>query len=145
MTSAFKVYYDMFNPNATTDFASSSWPMIIGIILTLFGIWMFFSHHTKIGKVSSLIVPFMALAYILLAFIAVLINFEKIPSVIVLIFESAFDFKAILGGFAGSALVIGIKRGLFQMRRAWVLLQMLPLLLLQVTLQNKVLYKRFRF
>lgn len=113
MTSAFKVYYDMFNPNATTDFASSSWPMIIGIILTLFGIWMFFSHHTKIGKVSSLIVPFMALAYILLAFIAVLINFEKIPSVIVLIFESAFDFKAILGGFAGSALVIGIKRGLF--------------------------------
>lgn len=30
-----------------------------------------------------------------------------------LIFESAFDFKAILGGFAGSALVIGIKRGLF--------------------------------
>ncbi len=53
MTSAFKVYYDMFNPNATTDFASSSWPMIIGIILTLFGIWMFFSHHTKIGKLFN--------------------------------------------------------------------------------------------
>lgn len=52
--------------------------MIIGIILTIFGAWMFFSHHTKIGKISSLIVPFMALAYVLLAVIAVLMNFDKI-------------------------------------------------------------------
>lgn len=72
-----------------------------------------FSHHTKIGKISSLIVPFMALAYVLLAVIAVLMNFDKIPSVIHMILQSAFDFKAIFGGFAGSALVIGIKRGLF--------------------------------
>ncbi|HED0576490.1 TPA: sodium:alanine symporter family protein [Campylobacter jejuni] len=113
MTSSFKVYYDMFNPNTAVDFASSSWPMIIGIILTIFGGWMFFSHHTKIGKISSLIVPFMALAYVLLAVIAVLINFDKIPSVVHMILQSAFDFKAIFGGFAGSALVIGIKRGLF--------------------------------
>ncbi|MDX2323365.1 alanine:cation symporter family protein [Campylobacter hepaticus] len=113
MTSSFKVYYDMFYPNASIDFASSSWPIIIGIILTLFGAWMFFSHHTKIGKISSLIVPFMALAYILLASIAVLINFDKIPLVVHMILENAFDFKAIFGGFAGSALVIGIKRGLF--------------------------------
>ncbi|HEG8071043.1 TPA: sodium:alanine symporter family protein, partial [Campylobacter jejuni] len=113
MTSSFKVYYDMFNPNAAVDFASSSWPMIIGIVLTIFGAWMFFSHHTKIGKISSLIVPFMALAYVLLAVIAVLMNFDKIPSVIHMILQSAFDFKAIFGGFAGSALVIGIKRGLF--------------------------------
>ncbi|EAH4858434.1 sodium:alanine symporter family protein [Campylobacter jejuni] len=113
MTSSFKVYYDMFNPNAAVDFALSSWPMIIGIVLTIFGAWMFFSHHTKIGKISSLIVPFMALAYVLLAVIAVLMNFDKIPSVIHMILQSAFDFKAIFGGFAGSALVIGIKRGLF--------------------------------
>ncbi|EAK8298383.1 alanine/glycine:cation symporter family protein [Campylobacter jejuni] len=113
MTSSFKVYYDMFNSNAAVDFASSSWPMIIGIVLTIFGAWMFFSHHTKIGKISSLIVPFMALAYVLLAVIAVLMNFDKIPSVVHMILQSAFDFKAIFGGFAGSALVIGIKRGLF--------------------------------
>ncbi|MBZ7954803.1 sodium:alanine symporter family protein [Campylobacter molothri] len=113
MTSAFKIYYDMFNPNSSIGFASSCWPIIIGIILTIFGSWMFFSHHTKIGKISSLIVPFMAMAYILLAIIAVLINFGKIPSVIHMVLESAFDFKAIFGGFAGSVLVIGIKRGLF--------------------------------
>lgn len=45
MTSSFKVYYDMFNPNAAVDFASSSWPMIIGIVLTIFGAWMFFSPY----------------------------------------------------------------------------------------------------
>lgn len=78
-----------------------------------------FSHHTKIGKISSLIVPFMALAYVLLAVIAVLMNFDKIPSVVHMILQSAFDFKAIFGGFAGSALVIGIKRGLFQMKQVW--------------------------
>ncbi|MDL0109981.1 alanine:cation symporter family protein [Campylobacter felis] len=113
MTSSFEIYYNMFNPNATQTFAQSSWPVIIGTILALFGLWMFFSHHTKIGKVSSVIVPFMALAYIGLSLIAVCMNLEKIPSVLSLIFESAFDFKAIFGGFAGSALVIGIKRGLF--------------------------------
>ncbi|QWU79984.1 sodium:alanine symporter family protein [Campylobacter novaezeelandiae] len=113
ITSAFEVYYNMVNPNSSISFMQSHWPLIIGAILTLFGIWMFFSHHTKIGKISSLIVPFMALAYIFLAIIAVLMNFEKIPMVLHMIFQSAFDFKAIFGGFAGSVLVIGIKRGLF--------------------------------
>ncbi len=55
----------------------------------------------------------MALAYVILAVYAVLINYEKIPSVLKMVFESAFDFKAIFSGFAGSVLVIGIKRGLF--------------------------------
>ncbi|MBM0637013.1 sodium:alanine symporter family protein [Campylobacter sp. VicNov18] len=113
MTSSFKVYYDMLNPDASVSFSSSFWPVVIGVILTAFGSWMFFSHHTKIGKVSSLIVPFMALAYVLLAVIAVLMNLDKIPLVVKVILESAFDFKAMFGGFAGSALVIGIKRGLF--------------------------------
>lgn len=66
---------------------------------------MFFSHHTKIGKISSLIVSFMALAYVLLAVIAVLMNFDKIPSVVHMILQSAFDFKAIFS--------YRIKRGLF--------------------------------
>lgn len=112
MTSAFAVYYDMFN-TSSISFSQSLYPIFIGIALSIFAIWMFFSHHSKIGKISSLIVPFMALAYILLAFIAVCMNLEKIPAVLALIFENAFDFKAIFGGFAGSALVIGIKRGLF--------------------------------
>lgn len=115
MTSAFKVYYDMFYLNETNfvSFGDSNWPLVIGAILAIFASFMFFSHHTTIGKVSSIIVPFMALAYVCLSFIAVLMNFGKIPEVLDMIFKSAFDFKAIFGGFAGSVLVIGIKRGLF--------------------------------
>lgn len=113
MTSSFEVYYNMLGLNATLSFSQSSWPMIIGGILALFTCFMFFSHHTKIGKVSSIIVPFMALAYILLALVAVCMNYERIPEVLTLILTKAFDFEAIFGGFAGSALVIGIKRGLF--------------------------------
>ena len=113
LTSAFEVYYKMFSLDSTLPYNQSSYPVVIGVILSVFGAWMFFSHHTKIGKISSIIVPFMAMAYIILAFIAVVMNFEKLPLVFKVIFESAFDFKAIFGGFAGSVLVIGIKRGLF--------------------------------
>ncbi|WP_300701572.1 alanine/glycine:cation symporter family protein [uncultured Campylobacter sp.] len=112
MTSAFNVYYDMYN-TSELSFSQSNYPLYIGLILAIFSLYMFFSHHTKIGKFSSLIVPYMALAYVILAVYAVLINYEKIPSVLKMVFESAFDFKAIFSGFAGSVLVIGIKRGLF--------------------------------
>ena len=112
MTSAFKVYYDSYN-TSSLSFAQSSYPFYIGLILAAFSVWIFFSHHTKIGRLSSLLVPYMTLAYVLLALYAVVINYEKIPAVCKMVFESAFDFKAIFGGFAGSVLVIGIKRGLF--------------------------------
>ncbi len=113
LSSSFEIYYKMFNPDAILTYNESFYPVLIGIILSIFGIYMFFSHHTKIGKISSLIVPFMASVYILLSLFVLLVNFEKLPSVFKIIFESAFDFKAIFGGFAGSVLVIGIKRGLF--------------------------------
>ncbi|WP_416182654.1 alanine/glycine:cation symporter family protein [Helicobacter anatolicus] len=107
MTSAFEIYYQESN------FADSNFKLYIGVILTIFSAVMFFSKSHFIGKVSSLIVPYMALAYVLLAFIAVFLNYEKIPEVCKIILQDAFDFKAIFGGFAGSAVVIGIKRGLF--------------------------------
>jgi len=113
MTSAFEIYYKMFLPDAELSFSQSYYPTIIGGILALFGIWMFFSHHSKIGKVSSYLVPFMALTYVFLSFIATAANYDRFVDVFTMIFKSAFDFEAIFGGFAGSCLVIGIKRGLF--------------------------------
>ncbi|MDO5045760.1 alanine/glycine:cation symporter family protein [Campylobacter sp.] len=111
MTSAFEIYYDA--TASSVKFSDSLLPVAIGIILMAFSIVLFFSKSHIIGKVSSYIVPFMALAYVLLSFIAIMINLDKIPQVVKMIFESAFDFKAIFGGFAGSVIVIGIKRGLF--------------------------------
>ncbi|MCR4941802.1 MAG: alanine:cation symporter family protein [Campylobacter sp.] len=111
MTSAFEVYYNQHS--ADVSFAQSSMPFAIGLILMAFASILFFSKSQIIGKVSSYVVPFMALTYVGLAIIAISINFSKIPAVLSLIFESAFDFKAIFGGFAGSVIAIGIKRGLF--------------------------------
>lgn len=104
MTSAFEIYFpDNFN----------SASIIIGIILSVVAFALFFSNSKSLGKVSSIIVPIMAFVYILLSAIAMAMNYELIPSVFKMIFASAFDFQAIFGGFAGSVIVIGIKRGLF--------------------------------
>jgi len=58
-------------------------------------------------------VPVMAGIYILLGFVIMIMNIAEIPAVFALIFREAFDVQAIIGGFTGSVIVIGIKRGLF--------------------------------
>lgn len=64
-------------------------------------------------KATSFIVPIMGVAYILVALAIVAININLLPSVFSRIFTEAFDFKAIFGGFGGSCVMYGIKRGLF--------------------------------
>lgn len=110
MTSAFQIYT---NSATWQEFRSSGITIYIGVILAAISAILFFSKSHVIGKVSSLVVPYMAFAYILLSLIAIIMNYEKIPEVFSLIFREAFDFKAIIGGFGGSAIVIGVKRGLF--------------------------------
>ncbi|MBZ7980088.1 alanine:cation symporter family protein [Campylobacter sp. RM12642] len=104
MTSAFEIYFP-------DNFSSAS--IVIGIILSVVAFALFFSNSKSLGKVSSIIVPIMAFVYILLSIIAMAMHYDLIPSVFKMIFNSAFDFQAIFGGFAGSVIVIGIKRGLF--------------------------------
>lgn len=108
MTSAFGVYY----PDPSS-FEGSSWTVIIGLLSSLIATLLFFGKSTLIGKINAYVVPVMALFYIALALIVTLMNLPLLPSVLADIFEKAFDFQAIFGGFAGSAVVIGIKRGLF--------------------------------
>lgn len=67
----------------------------------------------RIVKVTSTVVPIMGVSYVIIALIVILFNYYNIPSMFVLIFQDAFDFKSIVGGIVGSCLVYGIKRGLF--------------------------------
>jgi len=64
-------------------------------------------------KVTSFLVPIMGVAYILIALIITFMHVTILPSIIAEIFVSAFDFNAIFGGFMGSCVMFGIKRGLF--------------------------------
>lgn len=67
----------------------------------------------RIGRAAELIVPFMAGAYILMALVIVVLNFQQIPDVFALIFRSAFDRESALSGIFGSAVTWGIKRGIY--------------------------------
>ena len=85
----------------------------MGIILTVLTLMIIFGGIQRIAKVSSIIVPVMALGYILLALVIVGMNFTQIPAVFKLIVSSAFGWEQALGGGIGAALMQGIKRGLF--------------------------------
>ena len=88
-------------------------PWIIGGILAVLTGWCLLGGGSRIVKVTSTLVPVMGLAYIGMALIVVIINIRNVPEMFLRIFEEAFDFKAIFGAFAGSAMMQGIRRGLY--------------------------------
>ena len=88
-------------------------PWIIGGILALVTGWCLLGGGNRIVKVTSTLVPFMGIIYILISLLVVILNIGQLPSVMAQIFEEAFDFKAIFAGFAGSAMMQGIRRGLY--------------------------------
>lgn len=66
-----------------------------------------------IANAAQVIVPFMALAYILMAIVIIVMNIKEVPAVFSLIFSSAFGVQEIFGGIIGSAIAWGVKRGIY--------------------------------
>lgn len=96
--------YSFYNPDIS--------PWIIGGLTAALVGFCFFGGGKRIVKITSLLVPFMGIIYILTAFVIVLINVNTLPDVLKAVFSRAFDFEAIFGGFSGSCVMYGIKRGL---------------------------------
>lgn len=88
-------------------------PRIVGAVLTVLTLAIIFGGIQRIAKVSSVIVPVMALGYVALASGIVLFNITELPAIIKLIVSSAFGWEQAAGGTIGAALMQGIKRGLF--------------------------------
>ena len=88
-------------------------PVWMGIVLTAVTLLIIFGGIHRIARVSGVIVPVMALGYIILALGVVLFNLGKLPDVICLIVSNAFGWEQALGGGIGATLMQGIKRGLF--------------------------------
>lgn len=88
-------------------------PWIIGLILAAFVGICLFGGGKRIVKVTSFLVPVMGVIYIVVALLIMLFNVKILPDVFGKIFSDAFNFKAIFGGFSGSCVMYGIKRGLF--------------------------------
>ncbi len=97
--------YSFYNPTYT--------PWIIGAVLALLVGFCLLGGGKGIIKVTGVLVPVMGVAYILVALLISLMNITALPAVFGEILRSAFDVKAIFGGFSGSCVIYGIKRGLF--------------------------------
>lgn len=95
------------------DPATSNVPLICGAILAVLVAVCVLGCGKRIVQVTSFLVPVMGVSYIIMALVTMVMNIGTLPMVFQEIFAGAFDFKAIFGGFAGSALMQGIKRGLY--------------------------------
>ena len=105
MSSALEYYI----PN----YSDTILPAVVGLLIAAATAFVIFGGVHRIGFISSVIVPIMAGIYILMGIFITLTNLDRVPEMFSLIFEGALDFRAIFGGFAGSTVLIGIKRGLF--------------------------------
>lgn len=88
-------------------------PMYTALGIAVLTGLVIFGGLTRIAKVVSMLVPFMAGAYLLVAIYVTVTNITMVPEVLTQIVRCAFDFDAVLGAGFGMALMTGIKRGLF--------------------------------
>lgn len=93
---------------------------IVGVVLTVLALVIIVGGIKTISKVSSIVVPLMAIFYIIAGFIVVVMNIQNLPSGIVMIFKMAFSSQAVAGGGAGvitagvmNAMRYGVARGVF--------------------------------
>lgn len=82
------------------------------VVAVLLGL-IIFGGVKRIGRVAEIVVPFMAIAYIIVSLIVIALNIDKVPEVLSLIFTSAFSSKAAFGAIIGQAIMWGVKRGIY--------------------------------
>lgn len=90
--------------------------IVIGIIVTIISALVLLGGIKRIEGVCTVIVPFMAVAYVLICLLMICYNITSVPKALLEIVQCAFDPKAIAGGFTGTILVViqqGISKGIF--------------------------------
>ncbi len=101
-----------------TSYAIPTW--IVGLLITVLSLGILLRGIKSIGKVSSLVVPFMAAFYFVAAAVVIVVNFSAIPAGIAEMFRMAFSFDSVAGGVGGSIVASmltsmrwGVARGVF--------------------------------
>lgn len=95
----------------TTAFGCS--PTLMATLLMILTVVVIFGGIQRIAKVCSVVIPFMALGYLLIALWVIATNISAIPAVMGIIIKSAFGIKQAAGGAVGMAIMMGFKRGIF--------------------------------
>jgi AGCS family alanine or glycine:cation symporter len=116
----FGLVFNAVQANAITSAMKTAfgWDTVyVGISIVVLAAFVIFGGIRKVAKTAEILVPFMALAYLTLAFIVVFLNLEKVPAALFLIFDSAFGVQEAVAGGVGYTLsqsvINGIERGLF--------------------------------
>ena len=88
-------------------------PLYSGITLAVLLALVIIGGIKSISRVASIITPFMALGYILLALVVIAHHIDAVPAVLKSIVTNAFGINPIAGGILGSTIMLGVKRGIF--------------------------------
>ena len=116
ITMTFGLSYNSIQSNTicgAMDKAFGFSPTWVGVVLVVLSLGIIFGGIHRIARVSSVLVPLMAIGYLLVALYVVLMNIRMIPDVFRLIIEDAFGVTQVAGGGIGATMMNGIKRGLF--------------------------------
>lgn len=119
---SFGLAFNAFQSNSIADAISGATsggikPWMVGLVLVIIVAPIIFGGMRSIAKVAELVVPFMAIGYLVIALIVLLMNIAVVPAAFGEIIASAFGFKQAAWGVAGYGIMIamqnGVKRGLF--------------------------------
>ncbi|MCI9055053.1 MAG: alanine:cation symporter family protein [Muribaculaceae bacterium] len=116
ITLTFGFAFNSVQANTIADAMHTSFALPaewVSVALMLLTLAIICGGIQRISRFSEIIVPVMAIGYIILAVVIVAMNIPRVPEVLALIFENAFGVNQAVGGSVGVALVMGIKRGLF--------------------------------
>lgn len=116
MVCSFGLSNQMVQTNTIVDALSDTlgWNRLaIGVCLSGMLFIISIGSIKAISRITSYVVPFMALGFILLALVVVVLNISELPAVFKMIFAGAFGIRQIGGGMVGAAILNGVKRGLF--------------------------------
>ncbi|WP_295579271.1 sodium:alanine symporter family protein [uncultured Oscillibacter sp.] len=105
--------YNLMDAFSGYAFFTEGAPTVVGAVLAAVTAVCIFGGGKRLSRVTGVLVPLMGGAYVLVALGMTLAHIQLVPGVLAAIFQNAFDFQAIFGGFTGSAMMHGIKRGLF--------------------------------
>ena len=119
IASAVKNFFDPDTTYAVTipGIGTYSWTVVIAsLVLSLCVALVLIGGIKRIANVSQVVVPFMAVIYVVISVVLLVCNVKEIPSAIVTIVKGAFNPRAVTGGIVGSIIVAmqsGIARGIF--------------------------------
>ncbi len=118
ITGAVKNFFDPNGVHTVALFGSEySWAVVIsGVILTICAALVIIGGVQRISKVAELVVPFMAILYVVVTATILITHASEIPSVLLEVVESAFGLRAATGGALGAIMIAmqkGIARGIF--------------------------------